>query len=289
MSIVQIILGVLAVLAILTMVFIVIDFMKHKDHLENANMITVSVVGFIMTVFDVLGIGNFATITVSLKLLNQCEDRLIPGTLNVGLAIPVILEAFIFIRDVKVETPTLVSMILAATCGSWIGAGIISKLPEKKIQMGMGVCLLLTATLMLMGKFNLMPSGGDAVGLSGLKLILACVINFVLGGLMTLGIGLYAPCMALVYALGMSPLVAFPIMFGSCAFLMPVAAIRFVKTGAYNRKVSMILILSGIIAVVLATRFVIQMPISTLLWVVIFVVIYTGISMLRSGLKAKTA
>ena len=40
---------------------------------------------------------------------------------------------------------------------------------------------------------------------------------------MTLGIGLYAPCMILVSLLGMDPRAAFPIMMGSCALLMPVA------------------------------------------------------------------
>ena len=48
---------------------------------------------------------------------------------------------------------------------------------------------------------------------------------------MTLGIGLYAPCLVLVSLLGMSPSTAFPIMMGSCAFLMPTAGIRFVKRG----------------------------------------------------------
>ena len=43
--------------------------------------------------------------------------------------------------------------------------------------------------------------------------------NFVLGALMTIGIGLYAPCMIMVSLLGMNPTAAFPIMMGSCAFL----------------------------------------------------------------------
>ena len=34
--------------------------------------------------------------------------------------------------------------------------------------------------------------------------------NFLFGALMNVGIGLFAPCMTLVYLLGMNPLVAFP-------------------------------------------------------------------------------
>ena len=53
---------------------------------------------------------------------------------------------------------------------------------------------------------------------------------------MTLGIGLYAPCMILVALLGMNPRVAFPIMMGSCAFLMPIGSLRFIAKGSYSLK-----------------------------------------------------
>ena len=91
------------------------------------------------------------------------------------------------------------------------------------------------------------PAGGDAIGLTGVKLIFAIIANFILGALMTLGIGLYAPCMALVFALGLSPAIAFPIMMGSCAFLMPAASVKFVKEGAYDRKASMAITVFGVI------------------------------------------
>lgn len=288
-NIVKAILGGLAIVAIITLYYFITDLIRNRDKIENYSYVKLSLIGLVTNFLDVLGIGSYATVTVGLKLFNLSEDRVIPGTLNVGLAIPVILEAFIFIKDVQVETLTLVSMILAATLGSWIGADIVSKLPEKKVQTGMGVCLLATAVLMLAGKFNILPSGGEEIGLSGIKLIIAVGVNFILGALMTLGIGLYAPCMALVYALGMSPLVAFPIMFGSSAFLMPVAAIKFIKNGAYNRQAALALTISGIVGVLLATTLVTSMDIEKLLWIVIFVVIYTGITMLRSAKKSSEA
>lgn len=102
--------------------------------------------------------------------------------------------------------------------GAIIGAGIVSKLPVRTIQLVMGIALLVTAFFMLSGQLQWIQGGGEAIGLTGIKLIIAIVANFILGAFMTVGIGLYAPCMALVYALGMSPLVAFPIMMGSCAF-----------------------------------------------------------------------
>ncbi len=176
-------------------------------------------------------------------------------------------------------------MILAATIGAWIGAGIVSNFLRKKVQKVMGFALFLTALLMLAGKLGIMPSGGMEIGLNGWKLLLAVIANFLLGALMTAGIGLYAPCMALVYALGMSPRVAFPIMFGSCAFLMPVASIRFIKEDAYNRKASIAFSTVGLLGVIVATYIVKTMPIEILTWVVIGVVLYTSYTMLKASKK----
>lgn len=280
--------AVLLVLAIFGLVFTIIfvkDIIKNKDKLENNSWVKLGGIGFVTNFFDALGIGSFATATALLKIFDQSEDRLIPGTLNVGFTLAVILEAFIFIKSIEVEPLTLVSMILAATIGAWIGAGIVSKFSEKKVQKVMGFALFLTALLMLAGKLGIMPSGGMEIGLNGWKLLLAVIANFLLGALMTAGIGLYAPCMALVYALGMSPRVAFPIMFGSCAFLMPVASIRFIKEDAYNRKASIAFSTVGLLGVIVATYIVKTMPIEILTWVVIGVVLYTSYTMLKASKK----
>ena len=102
---------------------------------------------------------------------------------------------------------------------------------------------------------------------------------------MTLGIGLYAPCMALVFSLGLSPAIAFPIMMGSCAFLMPAASVKFVKEGAYDRKASMAITVFGVIAVLIAAYIVKSLPLNILKWLVIVVIIYTSAMMFKSYAK----
>ncbi|RKD33805.1 sulfite exporter TauE/SafE family protein [Thermohalobacter berrensis] len=282
-----IILGVLGIFGLWFAFVFISDFMKNKSNLETNSWSKVTGIGFLTNFFDTLGIGSFAPTTALLKFFKQTQDRVIPGTLNVSCTIPVILEAFIFITVIQVDIITLVSMLAAATIGAWVGAGIISKLPEKKIQITMGIALFVTAFLMFAGKMNWFPSGGDAIGLEGSKLIIAVVANFILGALMTAGIGLYAPCMALIYFLGMSPRVAFPIMMGSCAFLMPVASVKFVKEGAYDRKASMGITLGGIVGVIIAAYIVKSLPLEILKWLVIGVILYTSITMLRSAMKPK--
>ncbi|MEJ8554598.1 sulfite exporter TauE/SafE family protein [Tepidibacter sp. Z1-5] len=285
---INIVLGVLGVLTLWFAVVFVSDFMKNKDNLETHNTWgKVTSIGFATNFFDTLGIGSFAPTTALLKGFKQVQDRLLPGTLNVSCTIPVVLEAFIFITVIEMEPTTLVSMLAAATIGAYVGAGIVSKLPEKKVQLVMGVALFITALLMLAGQMNWMPGGGDAIGLHGTKLIVAVVANFILGALMTAGIGLYAPCMALVYLLGMSPKVAFPIMMGSCAFLMPVASTKFVKEEAYDRRASMGITIGGIVGVLIAAYLVKSLPLDILKWLVIVVIFYTSATMLKSASKNK--
>lgn len=261
------------------------DFINNKNNLENNSWAKVTGIGFVTNFFDTLGIGSFAPTTALLRTFKQTKDRIIPGTLNVSCTIPVIAEAFIFIKVIDVEPITLISMLASATIGAWVGAGVVSKLPEKKVQFTMSIALFITAFLMLAGQMNWFPGGGEAIGLAGSKLIIANVANFVLGALMTAGIGLYAPCMALVYLLGMSPRVAFPIMMGSCAFLMPVASIKFIKEGAYDRRASMGITIGGIVGVIIAAYIVKSLPLNILKWLVIGVILYTSITMMKSALK----
>jgi uncharacterized membrane protein YfcA len=240
-------------------------------------------IGVVTDFLDTLGIGSFATTTTIYRLKRLVDDRKIPGTLNVGHALPTVAQAWIYTTLVEVEFTTLALLILAAIGGSWIGAAIVTGLPKRAIQRGMGVALLVAAVLMVMTALNRFPGGGEATALTGGMLILACGINFALGALMTLGIGLYAPCMIMVSLLGMNPTAAFPIMMGSCAFLMQIAGTQFIAKGSYDLKASVGLTLGGIPAVLIAAYLVRSLPLGAVRWLVVVVVIYTAFMLLRSS------
>jgi uncharacterized membrane protein YfcA len=244
-------------------------------------------VGFVTNFFDTLGIGCFAPTTAYYKLTSRMPDEEIPGTLNTGHALPAMAEALIFIAIVSVDMTTLVSMIVAAVLGAWLGVGIISGLSRRAIQIGMGVALMCAALLFLAKNLDWVPGGGDALALHGTTLIFAVGVNFLLGALMMLGVGLFAPCLILVSLLGMSPLAAFPIMMGSCALLMPVGGARFVRSGRYNVGAAVGLAVGGIPGVLIAAFIVKTLPIAWLRWLVLFVVIYAAVQMLRSARKSK--
>jgi len=240
-------------------------------------------IGFLTNFFDTLGVGSFATTSSIFKLRGLVRDEEIPGTLNVGHTAPSILEAFIYIAVVDVDVVTLILMLAASAAGAWLGAGVVSAWPRRKVQIGMGSVLFAAAAIMTMSQLHWIPAGGDALGVTGVKLAVAVAGNAVLGALMTLGIGLFAPCMMLVALLGMNPRAAFPIMMGSCAFLMPVGSARFIRTHRYNLKSALGLTTGGVPGVLLAAFLVKSLPLTWVIRLVIVVVIYTAVMLLRSA------
>ena len=197
------------------------------------------------------------------------------------------MQAFIFIAIVKVEMTTLAALIAASVAGAWLGAGLVASWPRRRVQLGMGLALLAAASFFAMTNLKIFPAGGDALGLQSPLLWVGIAGNFLLGALMTLGIGLYAPCMILIALLGMNPQAAFPIMMGSCAFLMPVGGLRFIAKGSYDLKAAVGLTIGGFPAVLLAAFVIKSLPLVYLRWLIFAVVLYTAIAMLRSATAAK--
>ncbi|RDZ26525.1 sulfite exporter TauE/SafE family protein [Lysobacter silvisoli] len=245
--------------------------------------------GFIANFFDTLGIGSFATTTAMFKLRGRIDDDRIPGTLNVGHALPTVAQALIFIAVVEVDLATLLGMIAAAVLGAWLGVRVVARLPRRAIQIGMGVALLVAAGLFLAANLNWLPGGGGALGLRGGTLAFAIAVNLLLGALMMLGIGLYAPCLILVSLLGMNPIAAFPVMMGACAFLMPVGGGAFVRSGRYDLRAALGLAVGGIPGVLVAAFIVKSLPLEWLRWLVVAVVLVAAAQMLMSARRAPRA
>lgn len=277
------------ILGAIILLLVTKEFVKKFKNgtLEKGNSIIIGFVGILANFLDTLGIGSFAIETGFFKNFNLVDDKLIPGTLNVGATIPTILEALIFLTAIKVDPLTLFSMIFSSVLGAIFGAAIVSKLNKKAIQISMGFALIVVALFMLGGLLHIFPSGGNLSGLSGFKLIIALIGNFIIGALNCLGIGNYAPCMALVFALGMNPKVAFPIMMGSAALLMPAASFKFIKEQAHSTKASFIISVLGPIGVLIAAFIVKSLPLGILKWVVVGVLIYTSIAMFKSAKNNK--
>src|SRR5277367_4972950 len=266
-------------------IFLIWVWLRSKNRAPGVPSIFELFLGMATNFFDTLGIGSFAPTASVFKFRNMVPDEKIPGTLNVGHALPTLLEAFLFIAIVKVDILTLVLLMAASVAGAWFGAGIVASWPRRWVQIGMGIALLAAAGFFLMSNLNLFPAGGSALILEHWRLWAGVIGSVFLGALMTLGIGLYAPCMILVSLLGMDPKAAFPIMMGSCAFLMPVASARFIQAGRYSPRVALGLGLGGLPGVLIAALIVKSLPLTAMRWLVIAAVIYASVTMLRSALR----
>lgn len=273
----------LSLLALFTAAFVAVWVADLRKQALRAPPPVVLGIAFLTNFLDALGIGSFATTTSLFKLFGIVDDEELPGTLNVGITLPGILEAFLFISIVRVEPATLMVLIAAAMAGAWLGSGIVARWPRRRIQLGMGIALLAAAMLFLLGNLGLFPTGGTSLALHGGYLWFAAAVNFCLGAFMTIGIGLFAPCMILVSLLGMNPIAAFPIMMSSCAFLMPVASARFIRLRRYQPRAALGLTLAGIPAVLIAVFLIKALPLHALRWMVIIVVVYAAIALLRSA------
>jgi uncharacterized membrane protein YfcA len=261
------------------------DIIRNRKMFSDKPWSGLMSTGFITNFFDTLGIGSFAPITAIFKFFKLVDDRLIPGTMNVGNTIPTVTQAFIFMTAVQVEPITLISMSAAAPLGALLGVGIVAKMSRRKIQFGLGLGLMVVALIIIAGFLKLMPVGGEAMGLTGWKLAVVIVMSFVFGALQTIGVGFYAPCMAMVYALGMHPQTAFPIMMTATAMLMAAGGARFVKKNVYDRKASISLTVAGVVGVFLAAYVVKSLPLNVLKGVVCCAIIYTSLWMFVSATR----
>jgi uncharacterized membrane protein YfcA len=274
----------LAALVLVNIVFVIGWIWAVRRHrLKGRPTLSDVAIGLATDFLDTLGIGSFAPSTALFKFRRRPADELIPGTLNVGHNLAAFTETLLFVTSVNVQPVLLACMIGSAGAGAWLGAGIVSRLPRRTIQLFMGVALLLAAVFFVMRNLGAFPPGGTEFGLSGWRFALAVAINFVLGALMCIGIGNYAPSVIILSLLGMHPLAAFPIMMGSDGLVQPVASLGFFRSGRFSHGTSLGLALGGVCGVFVAFFIVKQLPLTAMRWLVIVVVTYAAISMLRSA------
>jgi len=243
--------------------------------------------GAVTDFFDTLGIGSFAPTTAYMKIRKMAPDSYFPAILNAGHALPTVAQALIFITLVQVDPALLISCIAASCAGAFIGAPIVQRSPVRLVQGVVGIALLIAATLYALGNLGLMPPGGEATSLATTYFVIAVVGHFMMGILMMFGIGLYAPSLVLLSLLGLNPAAAFPIMMGSCAFLMPISSLNFVRSERIDLRIVLGIALGGIPAVLLAAFVVKSLDLVTLRWLVVVVVVYASALLLRSALVAK--
>ncbi len=285
----MIVTALLTALAALILVFVVQLIRTARARGALAPKLEGIGIGAVANFFDTLGIGSFAPTTAYVKLRKLVPDSFLPAILNTGHALPTAAQAFVFINLVQVDPMLLITCIGAAVAGAVVGAPIVVKMPVRLVQAIVGVALLIASALYAMSNLGMMPAGGEALALEGPLFYAAIASHFIMGALMTFGIGLYAPSLILLSLFGLNPVAAFPIMMGACAFLMPVSGLKFMKTDRIDLKLVLGMAIGGIPAVLLAAFVVKSLPLETLRWGVVVVVLYAALLLLYSAFRAPKA
>lgn len=241
--------------------------------------------GALTNFFDTLGIGSMAPTMAWFKFRALVPDRLIPATMLVGHALPVMLQAVIFLLllGVFIDPLLLGGSILALLAGAWLGAPLAMRARIWVVQAIVGFALVLAAVLFILANLDFMPAGGSAASLPLPLTIVALVANFLFGVLLNFGVGNYAPTLALLSFMGMDPRLCFPIMAAGGALAAAGASFRYVKFGKINLRIATGMALGGIPAVLAAAFLVKSMPILMLRWLIAIVILYAAAVMLKAA------
>ncbi|AHI53279.1 sulfite exporter TauE/SafE family protein [Spiroplasma culicicola] len=291
----------LVVIALITSVVIGLDAKTNLAKERKMSMKKGILTGWFVGFLELFGIGAFApTISISNAIGLIEDDKKIPGTLNAGYVLSVILQALIMIAVVEVDTLTLVSLIIASIVGSYLGATVANKVNKLTIKLIMSIVLYISAILMILNHPHIqalpMGDGATVLPFNEFKIYVAIFAFLVLGVLMSFGVGLYAPALVVISMLGMDGMAAYPIMMGACAFLMPVASFKFIKDKNYSPKLSVALEMGGILGtftsylfLFIGIKYLLGLPDTqfkaVLQWIVIVVIIYSAVTMTLDYIK----
>ena len=267
----------LTALAVLHMLFCL-----KKDPYRIKHRAQLAAIAMIAFIADVAGIGSFAVTIAFCKARNLVAIEELPGLVNGAQVIPGAIEAFAFLMMIHVDPITLGTLIIGTCIGGILGGMIVSHFNIKHTLLGMGLAYALMAILIFCHQLHLLPIGGDATLLRGNKLVAGFLGTMVCGFLPALGAGLFAPIEVLLFLLGLSPAIAFPIMTAAGALQQPLTTITFNIHRKTPIKKALWMGLWGVIGATVAIPVMIHLSSEKLHWVLLGVLCFNGFSILKS-------
>lgn len=283
----KILLVIIAILGIYFFYYLLNDVLNNKEKYNDnkINNFLLAILSMIIFFFSTFGISDFALSTVVYTKLRWLKLKDLIGTINIDSMIPTILMALIYLSSVEVGTKTLIVCILAQIIGGYLGPNIAFKLNEELIKKVIGIGLIIVSIIVLLGQLGYINATGNLRELEGIKLVIAAICLFTYGVLNNIGIGSFSLTMVTMYLLGLDPIAAFPIMMAATTFSVFVGSIKFIKKGAYNRKIAIYSSTYGLIGVFIAAYIVKNLHTYYIKWVVLIVFILTSYTLLSKKFK----
>jgi uncharacterized membrane protein YfcA len=217
--------------------------------LTLSEKIKLAVTGIIGFFADTIGLGSFAVNIALSKYFKTFKDEELPAMCNGVQVIPGTLESIFFIQVIKVDPITLITLVLGASIGGMIGGSVMSRLSQQKTRFAMILAFSGIILLLLAKQLGFIPEGGHLLALESWQLGLGFLAMICCGSLTSVGIGLFGLVQAVLFLMGVSPAVAFPIMTTAGAMQQPLTTLVFLKHNKIPLKKVLFLSLFGCIGV----------------------------------------
>lgn len=280
---------VILLVAVLFFAVQVIDLLRHKQETkaEHAPCIPLILIEALTWFLGTFGVSDGAINMVAYRGLRVADTRKLPGTMLVGAMVPLAVMSVSYLNAVSFSVQTLLVLVIVQAIGGFVGASLVKKLPIQSVRLIMALALLATAGVILARAYLFHVEGGEALGLTGVRLIVAAVLLSLTEALTMMGFGNTTPNICILLALGVSPLAVYPIVMTANAAGCLMGCVRFIKDGTYVRKAALIEASAGLIGVLLAVRLVTGMSSGLLQLLMIVLMAYSAVSLLREYRKNK--
>ncbi len=281
----------ITLLIALTLLCVAVMFykLKHQPAVKLSAMDYCKLIGsgIISFISDTLGMGSFAVNIVLAELLGTFHDEEFPAMNNGAQVIPGVFESLFFMQMIDVDLKTLITLVAGTCIGGLIGGTVVSRLSKQAIRIAMMACFTLIIGLLLCRQFDLFPIGGQLMALESWKLVAGFFGVMVCGMLTAVGIGLFVLVQAVLFLLGVSPLVAFPIMTTAGAMQQPLTTLAFLQKDKIPLKKTLLVSLGGCIGVVIALSIFKHLTITWLHSLLIVIVAYNLVAVSRTFLRTR--
>ncbi len=239
--------------------------------------------GFVANIADTLGLGSFAVIVALNDRFKTFDDQKVPGTLNAHSVLPAMLQSVLFLNFVEIDLYLLILFVVSSCIGGFLSGYLVSRLDKQTIRKLMCGGFIGVALLIILQKGGLLPDAGFATSLPPYKMAIGAVAMVFAGMLPAIGAGIYVPIQVILFLLGLSPLVAFPIMTTTGAIVQTTTASAFVMRGEFAIKESLYLAISGILGVAVAVPVITYVNLSTLRWLLLAIVLYNAYTLWKAN------
>ncbi len=256
-------------------------------HLSAMDYCKLTISGIIAFMADALGLGSFAVNIALAALLGTFHDEELPAMNNGAQVIPGVIESLFFMQLIDVDLTTLITLVAGTCLGGVIGGSVVSRLSKQAIRLAMMCCFTLIIGMLLCRQFHLFPIGGELMALDSWKLLVGFGGMVVCGMLTSVGIGLFVLVQAVLFLLGVSPLVAFPIMTTAGAMQQPLTTLTFLQQDKIPLKKTLIVSLAGCVGVLLVVLIFKHLTITWLHSLLILIVTYNLFAVSRTYLNSR--